>query len=289
MGRARARSRRRGQADRARRRARGARVRGAVRPPARPGGVVHRVIPWEDVSLDEGTGIVHIAPGAGPRTSSSRASTTCPCWPRSTRPGACCPASASTASPPTRSRSPSSTTFGTAASFSRRGRSSTATRRAGGAARRSSSGSSTTGSSPPRRSGSRCSTRTRGRVDAGVLLEAHGRLAPEHGRLEHLAEEVLRAPVALLSLRGVRHADGDRIARRARGTCPLGPRAAAGAASTVDRRGDDRLLWLRGGGAPHPRGRRCLARRGHRPPLDARMGEPGVRSGGLCDWCRARD
>jgi isoleucyl-tRNA synthetase len=31
-----------------------------------PGSAVeHRVIPWEDVSLDEGTGIVHIAPGAG--------------------------------------------------------------------------------------------------------------------------------------------------------------------------------------------------------------------------------
>jgi isoleucyl-tRNA synthetase len=28
-------------------------------------GVVHRVIPWGDVALDEGTGIVHIAPGAG--------------------------------------------------------------------------------------------------------------------------------------------------------------------------------------------------------------------------------
>jgi isoleucyl-tRNA synthetase len=28
-------------------------------------GVVHRVIPWEDVALEEGTGIVHIAPGAG--------------------------------------------------------------------------------------------------------------------------------------------------------------------------------------------------------------------------------
>jgi isoleucyl-tRNA synthetase len=28
-------------------------------------GVVHRVIPWNDVTLDEGTGIVHIAPGAG--------------------------------------------------------------------------------------------------------------------------------------------------------------------------------------------------------------------------------
>jgi len=28
-------------------------------------GVTHRVIPWDEVSLDEGTGIVHIAPGAG--------------------------------------------------------------------------------------------------------------------------------------------------------------------------------------------------------------------------------
>jgi isoleucyl-tRNA synthetase len=28
-------------------------------------GVTHRVIPWEEVSLDEGTGIVHIAPGCG--------------------------------------------------------------------------------------------------------------------------------------------------------------------------------------------------------------------------------
>jgi isoleucyl-tRNA synthetase len=28
-------------------------------------GVIHRVIPWDEVSLTEGTGIVHIAPGAG--------------------------------------------------------------------------------------------------------------------------------------------------------------------------------------------------------------------------------
>jgi isoleucyl-tRNA synthetase len=28
-------------------------------------GITHRVIPWDDVSLEEGTGIVHIAPGAG--------------------------------------------------------------------------------------------------------------------------------------------------------------------------------------------------------------------------------
>ena len=32
--------------------------------PAREG-VVHRVIPWDEVSMSEGTGIVHIAPGAG--------------------------------------------------------------------------------------------------------------------------------------------------------------------------------------------------------------------------------
>jgi isoleucyl-tRNA synthetase len=28
--------------------------------------VEHRVIPWEDVTMDQGTGVVHIAPGAGP-------------------------------------------------------------------------------------------------------------------------------------------------------------------------------------------------------------------------------
>ena len=27
--------------------------------------VDHRVIPWDEVSMDEGTGIVHIAPGCG--------------------------------------------------------------------------------------------------------------------------------------------------------------------------------------------------------------------------------
>ena len=33
-----------------------------------PGAAVeHRVIPWQEVQLDQGTGIVHIAPGAGPQ------------------------------------------------------------------------------------------------------------------------------------------------------------------------------------------------------------------------------
>ncbi len=32
---------------------------------AAAGGIEHRVIPWEDVSMEEGTGVVHIAPGCG--------------------------------------------------------------------------------------------------------------------------------------------------------------------------------------------------------------------------------
>ena len=35
-------------------------------------GVEHRVIPWDEVSLEEGTGLVHIARAAAARTSSSR-------------------------------------------------------------------------------------------------------------------------------------------------------------------------------------------------------------------------
>ena len=46
-----------------------------------PGGAVeHRVIPWDEVSLDEGTGIVHIAPGCGGEDFElSQACTTCRC------------------------------------------------------------------------------------------------------------------------------------------------------------------------------------------------------------------
>ena len=53
---------------------------GAVRRP-RPGAEVeHRVIPWDEVDLEKGTGIVHIAPGCGPGGLRARPrSTTCPC------------------------------------------------------------------------------------------------------------------------------------------------------------------------------------------------------------------
>ncbi len=54
-----------------------------------------------------------------------------------------------------------------------------------------------------------------GRVDAVLLLEADGRLAAEHGRLEHLAQALLRAAAADLSVR-LRRAERDRLAGRAR-------------------------------------------------------------------------
>ena len=133
-------------------------VRRPLRRPAGAAGVMHRVIPWDEVSLNEGTGIVHIAPGCGAedfelsqrpraggdhadrrgRAASTRASAS---WRGS---------STDEAEAAGRSRASAS-----AACCSRPGGSSIATRSAGGARRRSSSASPTTGSSRPTRSGSR--------------------------------------------------------------------------------------------------------------------------------------
>ena len=55
-----------------------------------------------------------------------------------------------------------------------------------------------------------------GRVDARVHGQADGRLAAEHGRLEHLAPALLRAAAALLPVR-VRAPERDRLEGRARG------------------------------------------------------------------------
>ena len=54
-------------------------------------------------------------------------------------------------------------------------------------------------------------------------------------------------------------------------------RPARGAAPALDRRGADHLRAVRRGGPPDPRGRRRLARRRHRPLLDPRLAERGVR------------
>ena len=121
-----------------------------------------------------------------------------------------------------------------------------------------------------------------GRVDAGLHGQAHGRLAPQHGRLEHLEAALLRPAAALLPLR-LRPPERDRVEGRAGGAGRAGTRAARGAAPALDRRGADRVRGVRRGGAPRRRGGRRLARRGHRPLLDARVGEPGVGAGGVRD------
>ena len=125
-------------------------------------GVVHRVIPWDDVALDEGTGIVHIAPGAGAEDFELSRVHDLPVLAPLDEAGRMLPGLRLRRAVVGRGRGARSSTISDiAACSSTRDGSSTATRRAGAAARRSSSASSTTGSSRPRRSGSRCSTRTR--------------------------------------------------------------------------------------------------------------------------------
>ncbi len=83
-----------------------------------------------------------------------------------------------------------------------------------------------------------------GRVGARVHGQADGRLAAQHGRLEHLAAPLLRAAAAVLSLL-VRPPERGRLeggAARARGR---GVRAARGAATPLDRPRPDPLRRLR--------------------------------------------
>src|SRR5207237_5525453 len=102
----------------------------------------------------------------------------------------------------------------------------------------------------------------------------------------HLAEALLRPAAAVLPV-PLRAPERDRLAGGAEGARDLRARPAAGAAPAVDRRGADPLRELRRRGAADPRGRRRLARRGHRPALDARLAEPGLDRARLCDRSRS--
>ena len=75
------------------------------------------------------------------------------------------------------------------------------------------------------------------RVDAAAVRQADGRLAPQHGRLEHLPPPLLRAAAALLPLR-LRAPERDRLARRARGA-----RRAAGSSSSRSCTGRGSTTW----------------------------------------------
>ena len=161
-------------------------------------------IPWDEVSLDEGTGIVHIAPGCGGEDFELG---------KALRPAG--------------------------ADAGRRGRAASTTTTAGCTASRPSRPRTRSSATSARRgllveAGPyehryphcwRCDTplifriaddwfiavddvraaAARGerdrRVDAGVHGQAHGRLAAQHGRLEHLAPPLLRPAAAVLPLR----------------------------------------------------------------------------------------
>ena len=143
----------------------------------------------------------HRSRARAPRTSSSRASTTCGCWRRSTRRGGSWPATGSSrpahrrgrradrrvaarGGPAGRGRDdrpplPDLLALQDAARLPRRGRLVHRLRRDPAAAARRQPG---------------------GRVDAAAVLEAHGRLAAQHGGLEHLAQALLWAAAAAVPL-----------------------------------------------------------------------------------------
>ena len=89
-------------------------------------------------------------------------------------------------------------------------------------------------------------------------------------------------PLAPLSVR-LRRAERDRLEGGARGAGDGRARPAPGAAPALGRRGDHRVLGLRQGREARDRGGRRLARRGHRPVLDSRLAEPRMDPGRLCD------
>ena len=239
--------------------------------------VVHRVIPWDEVSLEEGTGIVHIAPGAGSEDfelSKVHGPS-----------GACSDRRGRTLLRGLRRVRGAEHGRGREARH-RRARPARAHRRArldrpsvpGLLALRDAARLPNCGrlADLVRRSSRADARRQRHRrVDAGLLLEADGRLAPEHGRLEHLAPALLRPAASVLSVR-VRKAERRRVAARAPRARDGRSRPAAGAPPTVGRRGHDRVRVVRPRRAAGGGGRRCVARRRHRPLRDARLAERRV-------------
>ena len=87
-----------------------------------------------------------------------------------------------------------------------------------------------------------------GRVDAAAVRQADGRLARQHGRLEHLAQALLRPAAPLLPVL-VRAPERGRLARGAGGAGGERARPAAGAPPALDRRGADPLRVVRRRGA----------------------------------------
>ncbi len=125
------------------------------------------------------------------------------------------------------------------------------------------------------------------RVDAAAVRQADGRLAAQHGRLEHLAAALLRPAAAVLPVL-VRAPERHRVEGRARGARGRRDRGPRGAAPPVDRPRADLVRGVRRGGLAGAGGRRRLAGRRDRAVLDARVEEPRVDPRGLRDGRLAR-
>ncbi len=125
------------------------------------------------------------------------------------------------------------------------------------------------------------------RLGPGVHGQAHGRLAAQHGRLEHLPPPLLRPAAPVLPVL-LRPRERDRVEGRAARTRDRRVRAARGAAPAVDRPCPDHVRAMRRARRADRRGRRRLARRRDRPVLDARLAEPDVGRGWLRDGRIAR-
>ena len=189
-----------------------------------PGAAVeHRVIPWDDVTLDDGTGIVHIAPGCGSEDFELSRVHDLPVLTPGGRGGALL----------RRVR------LAARALHGRGGRADHRRPRGEGPARRRRPARAPlpgmlalphAAHLPDlrrlvhRRRGAAGAAARRerdGRVDARVHGQADGRLAPQHGRLEHLAPPLLRAAAAVLPVR-LRTPERDRLEGGARGASAAG-------------------------------------------------------------------
>ena len=195
----------------------------------------HRVVAWDEVGEDEGTGIVHIAPGCGAEDFQLGKALGLPVIAPLDESGIVLDGFGSLSRPRRARRrradrrAPQATPTASTASS----RTPTATRTAGAAGRRSSSASSTSGTSAmgpvydqPRETLTHGAGRREpalpdhGRrrpdpLDPRLRLRARARLAPQHARLDDQQEALLGPGAADLRLRGVRHGRRRRRARRA--------------------------------------------------------------------------
>ena len=119
---------------------------------------------------------------------------------------------------------------------------------------------------------SRCATRTRRSSGCPSTWASAWTTGSQHGRLEHLPAPLLRAAAALLPVR-VRASERHRLEAGARGARGRRARPARGAPSPWIDRVPIRCEQCGERGRADPRGRRRLARRRHRPVLDARLAE----------------